>query len=180
MRDAVINVNRILDFNEASAPAGVRALYNKERSETLNHFAIEDGVVRMANGDEVAAIQLTLANALAEDITLSPTLAGFRMAKKQIGQNVRVVIYSMTEQTLPEGEWDIVRGMSDETYIMSVRLSDVETNHLDASIRERVTGIDDINADEETEIYDLSGRKIEADRMAPGVYVINGKKTIIK
>ncbi|MBQ9558923.1 MAG: leucine-rich repeat protein [Bacteroidaceae bacterium] len=183
VRDAVINVNRILDFDEASAPSPIRALYNKERSEARNHFAIEGGTVRMANGDEVAAIQLTLANALAEDITLSPTLAGFRMAKKQIGQNVRVVIYSVTEQTLPEGLWDIVRGMGDETYLMNVRLSDVETNHLDASICERVTGIDSMDNGQLTidneEVYDLSGRKV-TNPQKNGVYIVNGKKSIIK
>ena len=183
VRDAVINVNRILDFDEASAPSPIRALYNKERSEARNHFAIEGGTVRMANGDEVAAIQLTLANALAEDITLSPTLAGFRMAKKQIGQNVRVVIYSVTEQTLPEGLWDIVRGMGDETYLMNVRLSDVGTNHLDASICERVTGIDSMDNGQLTidneEVYDLSGRKV-TNPQKNGVYIVNGKKSIIK
>ena len=183
VRDAVINVNRILDFDEASAPSPIRALYNKEKNVAQNHFAIEDNVVRMANGDEVAAIQLTLANAQAEDITLSPTLAGFRMAKKQSGQNVRVVIYSMAEQTLPEGEWDIVRGLDDESYIANVRLSDVETNHLDASIREHVTGINSMDNGQWTmdkeEVYDLSGRKVTNPHKG-GVYIVNGKKSIIK
>ena len=180
VRDAVICVNRILDFDEVQAPAGIRALYSKERNEANNHFAIENGVVRIANGDEVAAIQLTLSNALAEDITLSPALSGFRMAKKQIGNNVRVVIYSMTEQTLPQGEWDVVKGLGAESSIMNVRLSDIETNHLDASIRESVTSIDYVDLfGSDVQVYDLSGRKINKPQKG-GVYIINGKKTIIK
>ena len=37
-------------------------------------------------------------------------------------------------------------------------------------------GIDNINADAELVIYDLSGRRVE--KMEKGIYIVNGKKVI--
>lgn len=180
VRDAVICVNHILDFDEVQTPAGVRALYNREYNIARNNVAIENGRVRMANSDEVAAIQLTIVDADADDITLSPTLSGFRMVKKQIGNSVRVVIYSIAGMTLPEGEYDLVSGVDNTCAISHAVLSDEETNHLEIGIRDRVTYINGVNVyDDANDVYDMSGRKVSNQRRG-GVYIVNGKKTIIK
>ncbi|MBP5514777.1 MAG: leucine-rich repeat protein [Bacteroidaceae bacterium] len=180
VRDAVICVNHILDFDEVQTPAGVRALYNREYSIARNNVAIENGRVRMANSDEVAAIQLTIVDANADDITLSPTLSGFRMVKKQIGNSVRVVIYSIAGMTLPEGEYDLVSGVDNTCAISHAVLSDEETNHLEIGIRDRVTDINGVNVyDDANDVYDMSGRKVSNPKKG-GVYIVNGKKTIIK
>ena len=44
------------------------------------------------------------------------------------------------------------------------------------------TGIDDVTADANKEeiVYDLNGRQITKKPLAPGIYIINGKKTIIR
>ncbi|MBP1530871.1 MAG: leucine-rich repeat protein [Bacteroidaceae bacterium] len=179
VRDAVICVNHILDFDEVQTPAGVRALYNREYNIARNNVAIENGIIRLANRDEVAAMQFTVVDAQAEDITLSPTLAGFRMSKKQVGQNVRIVIYNMAGALLPEGEHDLVKGLNENSAISHAVLSDEETNHLEVGIRELVTDIDGIRTYEHTDIYDLNGRKVARPQKG-GVYIVNGKKTIIK
>ena len=43
-------------------------------------------------------------------------------------------------------------------------------------------GIEDVtaNANKEDVIYDLNGRRITKKPLAPGIYIINGKKTIIR
>ena len=43
-------------------------------------------------------------------------------------------------------------------------------------------GIDDVtaNTNREEAIYDLNGRRITKKPLAPGIYIINGKKTIIR
>ena len=182
VRDAVINVNRILDFDEANTASGVRA-YIKEYNVARNNVAVEEGTVRMYNADEVAALQLTIANALADDLTLSPDMAGFRMTKKQVGQNVRVVIYNMMGMTLPGGLHDILRGLDSEAFILHAVLSDEETNHLEVGIKDMVTGIGSTDNGQRTmdneEVYDLSGRKVTTPQKN-GVYIVNGKKSIIK
>ena len=44
------------------------------------------------------------------------------------------------------------------------------------------SGIDDVTAegDKEEVVYDLNGRRITKKPLAPGVYIINGKKTIVR
>ncbi|MDE6235987.1 MAG: hypothetical protein K2M56_09585, partial [Muribaculaceae bacterium] len=44
------------------------------------------------------------------------------------------------------------------------------------------TGIDYVTADANKEeiIYDLNGRRITNKPLAPGIYIINGKKTIVR
>ena len=43
-------------------------------------------------------------------------------------------------------------------------------------------GIVDLDSDESTEtvIYDLNGRKVNPDKLRPGIYIRNGKKVVIK
>ena len=43
-------------------------------------------------------------------------------------------------------------------------------------------GIEDVtaNANKEEVIYDLNGRRITKKSLAPGIYIINGKKTIVR
>ena len=43
------------------------------------------------------------------------------------------------------------------------------------------SGIEDVTSDNTTEevIYDLNGRRITKKPLAPGIYIINGKKTLI-
>ena len=47
---------------------------------------------------------------------------------------------------------------------------------------ESSTGIEDVtaNTNKEEVIYDLNGRRITKKPLAPGIYIINGKKTIIR
>ena len=47
---------------------------------------------------------------------------------------------------------------------------------------ESSAGIEDLTADDTKEeiVYDLNGRRITKKPLAPGVYIINGKKTIIR
>ena len=47
---------------------------------------------------------------------------------------------------------------------------------------ESSAGIEDVTADDTKEeiVYDLNGRRITKKPLAPGIYIINGKKTIVK
>ena len=47
---------------------------------------------------------------------------------------------------------------------------------------ESSAGIEDVTADDTKEeiVYDLNGRRITKKPLAPGIYIVNGKKTIIR
>ena len=174
VRDIVVCVNSILDYNEPDTPAGVRPFLNNNYAESRNGIALENDRLRMANTDEVAALQLTILNQPAEDLALASDISGFRLAKRQMGENTRVIIYSPDGRTIQTGEHNLLTGISPDAIVTDARLSDREADYLEVAILDQVTAIDaiDITAGD-IEVYDISGRRVLSLETAPtGVYVI--------
>jgi hypothetical protein len=51
------------------------------------------------------------------------------------------------------------------------------------TLKEKTTGIVDVRSKKEegrSGAYDLNGRKVNADNLRPGLYIVNGKKVVIK
>ena len=174
VRDIVVCVNNILAYEEPSTPAGVRPFLIKDYMESRNGLAVENNRLRMANSDEVAALQLTLLNQVADDLSLAPGLSGFRMATRQMGENARVIIYSPDGRTIQAGEHDLLMNIGADAVITNARLSDSEADYLEVAILDEVTSIDALDANAaDVEVYDISGRRIQSLENAPtGVYVI--------
>ena len=187
VRDVVMTVNRILDYEEPESSAGVRAYINHGTS-ARNVVAIERDNVRLANADAVGAIQLTIIGQRADDLTLAPDLRGFTMAKRQIGDDTRVVIYNMEGQSLPEGEYTLLNGIGSKAAITAVRITDAEANYLESGVCDIVTEIETMDngqwSMDNGAVYDLSGRRVQSSIFNPqskkGVYIVNGKKTVKK
>ena len=174
VRDIVVCVNSILDYNEPDTPAGVRPFLNNNYAESRNGIALDNDRLCMANADEVAALQLTILNQPAEDLALASDISGFRLAKRQMGENTRVIIYSPDGRTIQAGEHNLLTGISPDALVTDARLSDREADYLEVAILEQVTAIDtiDITAGD-IEAYDISGRRVLSLGTAPtGVYVI--------
>lgn len=180
VRDAVINVNRILDFGETSVQA--KGLSMSPRAIVAsNNCIISNGALVVESADAIAALQFTVDGALASNITLATAMkrAGYQMAKRQVGNSVRIVIYNTSGLSLPAGNHDILHGLASGSAIIAVRLCDVEGNALEASCPAgEATGISNIadGNQESQKIYDVVGRKVIAP--TKGVYIMNGKKII--
>ena len=175
VRDVVACVNGILALEEPEVPAGVRLFLIKDYSQTRNGVAIEGDCLRLANEDEVAALQLTLRNQVADDLSLASDIRGFRLAKSQVGSDTRVILYNLDGHVINAGEHNLLIGVSPEAYITAVRLTDSEADYLEVAIRDQVTSIQELTDDalNKATIYDLSGRRITSLKSAPsGVYVI--------
>lgn len=180
VRDAVINVNRILGFDGTSARA--KGLSMSPRAiATRNNCIISNGALMVESADAIAALQFTVDGARASNITLAPAmkLEGYQIAKKQVGNNVRIVVYNTAGYSLPAGNHDILHGLTSGSAIVAVRLCDVEGNTLEASCSAgEATGISNITDgnQKDRKIYDVVGRKVIAP--TKGVYIMNGKKII--
>ena len=176
VRDVVANVNAILDYDENEPPAGVRA-YISHYTCARNVVAIENDVLRMANADDVAAMQFTLVGQRADDLMLAPELRGFSLSKRQVGDNTRVVIYNANGRTIAEGEHTLLLGVNPQAVILDPRLTDAEANYLEAGVRDIATDMGRMDngqwTTDDAAIYDLGGRLIPSWKDAPsGVYVI--------
>lgn len=180
VRDIVMNVNAILDAEEEEEPAPVRAYINyiytrEEAAAQRNVLAIEGDRLRVANTDAVAALQLTITDQQADNLTLSPELRGFALSKRQVGEDTRVVIYNLNGRCVEAGEHDLLTGLDPKAAISTVRLTDAEANYLSVTIRDLATAISLLNdgLPVGAEVFDLSGRRVTSFETAPaGTYVI--------
>ena len=174
VRDVVACVNGILAFEEPEEPAHVRPYLIYNYNEARNGIAIEGNRLRLANADEVASLQLTIHNQVADDLRLASDASNFRLAKRQVGNDVRVIIYDINGCSFDAGEHDLLLGLADNAFITNVRLTDASADYLEVAVRDQVTAIGNVGGiAPDAEIYDPSGRRIQSLHSAPsGVYVI--------
>ena len=92
-----------------------------------------------------------------------------------------VVAYSMSGATLPVGETVIAR-VSSTADIINVVACDKAAQYVNVVIsNDDTTGIESITAESENNgIYDLTGRKLQRANVKAGIYIIDGKKMIIR
>ena len=148
-------------------------------------YSVENGVVYVDCPVELAGVQVML-NAT-HDATITPTeeLNGFERVGAWLGENSYVFLaYNMADRTIPAGKHALLT-IGDAT-LTDLRLADKQGHNVLAYVA-TPTVIDVIPADGKAVrhpgIYDLMGRKISSqasdlDRLAPGIYIVNGKKVV--
>ena len=150
-------------------------------------YSVENGVVYVDCPVELAGVQVML-NAT-HDATITPTeeLNGFERVGAWLGENSYVFLaYNMADRTIPAGKHALLT-IGDAT-LTDLRLADKQGHNVYAYVA-TPTVIDVIPADGKAVrhpgIYDLMGRKISSqasdlDRLAPGIYIVNGQKVVKK
>lgn len=150
-------------------------------------YSVENGVVYVDCPVELAGVQVML-NAT-HDATITPTevLNGFERVGAWLGENSYVFLaYNMADRTIPAGKHALLT-IGDAT-LTDLRLADKQGHNVLAYVA-TPTVIDVIPADGKAVrhpgIYDLMGRKISSqasdlDRLAPGIYIVNGQKVVKK
>ncbi len=150
-------------------------------------YSVENGLVYVDCPVELAGVQVML-NAT-QDATITPTevLNGFERVGAWLGENSYVFLaYNMADRTIPAGKHALLT-IGDAT-LTDLRLADKQGHNVYAYVA-TPTVIDVIPADGKAVrhpgIYDLMGRKISSqasdlDRLAPGIYIVNGQKVVKK
>lgn len=150
-------------------------------------YSVENGVVYVDCPVELAGVQVML-NAT-HDATITPTeeLNGFERVGAWLSENSYVFLaYNMADRTIPAGKHALLT-IGDAT-LTDLRLADKQGHNVLAYVA-TPTVIDVIPADgkpvRHPGIYDLMGRKISSqasdlDRLAPGIYIVNGLKVVKK
>lgn len=172
--DCVANVNRILEV-EPSGDAPVKALRRihslAETGEAEHMLWIStDGDLALRSDVAAASVMnLTLSGARAESLHLNPRYAGaFTMAARQVGGETRVVLYSLSGATLPEGVHTLIYGIDPAAQITSVTVADSEANEVKVCVGEGdiSNAMQTILAETQDshETYDLQGRAAGQNR----------------
>lgn len=149
----------------------------------LSRFTAAQFIVSVPADKPIADINLTGRNSQTH-----------RLFWQEIGAGeYAVVVYSLTNQTLSPENGNIIDvtcadGKSIDIITRNVILSTSEGERVwlnslpSSSAPTGISGLEDVEA---FDIYDMSGRKVRSqchslEGIASGVYIINGKKTVIK
>ncbi|MBR1881655.1 MAG: S8 family serine peptidase [Muribaculaceae bacterium] len=173
----VIGIIKIITRPNDAATAGV---------EAVAEYTVEDGVVYVDCPVDLAGVQLTLAADRDAEITATAHLRGFEQVGAWLGERDYLFLaYNLNGRTLTAGRHAILNIGNHE--IADVRLSDKDGHNVQA-VKAVPTVIEVVGADArpaQQGVYDLMGRKVAADaaalpRLAGGIYVVNGKKVVVR
>ena len=145
-------------------------------SEALTTIPANTGVVLVGAGSHSFAI--TTANAFEGENALEGTVAATNVTKDAYVLGVvddKVGFYTATKNQAEDAAW---KNNSHKAYLPKPEGS----NAVSYSFRfgEGTTGIEKVEIrNEKSEIYDLTGRRVEAIT-APGIYIVGGKKVLVK
>lgn len=181
VQDVVANINLLLDSGVTPKFAkGNRSKDTAQDEEPEAVLYVKDGRLMLNTTRPVAALDLLLTG---ENVKWSSAVDAF--SKKSKGN--RTIVYSLFGDEIMEGETVIAEldGDIDDAMIVDIdgneiRLNVIKGNYDGTTAIEGAQAADDSNA----AVFDLQGRKVaerfDRNTLKPGIYIVNGKKVVIK
>ncbi len=184
--DVVGSVDCILSYEQPSQ-VNARAYKNEVADDSRNVLSMTGDAVLLNHADEIAALQFTVSGVRQGQLKMGEELKGrFTVAMRSVENGVRVVVYSPSGRTLQAGTHQLLVGLPAGASLADVCLSDAEAHRLGVSIN-GTTAVSFASVPQQQaarQIYDLSGRRLNADwdELPTGVYVVraNGRQYKVK
>ncbi|MBR1498789.1 MAG: leucine-rich repeat protein [Bacteroidaceae bacterium] len=177
VQDIVATVNMLL-AQEGQGRMNVKALAGDGTTEGEACLSVEDGQLVLYTTKPVAALDLRLAGIGTDDIVWKTEDMGFVTATKGQG-DTHAIIYSMLPRQIEEGRTVIATFDGNRTpRLVSAVLCDDMARPVvvGGSIP---TQLHSIAGEGIQSAYDLRGIKVDSPQQK-GVYIVNGKKVVIK
>lgn len=182
VQDIVTTVNILLGRG-AGSRAAARALADGGRpAESEACVSVEDGQIVLYTARPVAAFELSLCGVTPGQLVWNTEAMGFATATAAQAGSTRAVVYSLLPRVISEGR--TVLATFDPSLSPSVAeavLSDSKAQPV--SVGQGVpTGIRELGSEGsliQAKLYDLQGRSVSGGQ-AKGVYIVNGKKVVVK
>ncbi len=175
--DVILMVKQIHE-NQANAPARARAAGQQAVLDDLSKYTAAQFVVKVKIGAKVASMRLLGKNKDSHRLSYEPLGDG----------SYSVVLYSTSNQCFAADEKELVEVLfadgskGSEVAISNVLLATPESecmwmSSLPAST---VTGIYCPSIKRSSETYRINGLRVSGNDLPKGIYIINGKKTVVK
>lgn len=178
VQDIVSTVN-ILLAQGSNSPAPARAFGINSPIESEAFIGVENGQLVLYTTKPVAALDLHLTGIEPNAISWNTEDMGFSTATVSQAGGTHAIIYSMLPQQIEEGRTVLATfdaGLSPQ--IRSAVLSDSQARYV--GVGDCIpTGIRQIENGTGRSFYDLQGVRVNAPQKK-GVYIVNGKKVVIK
>ena len=146
----------------------------------------KDGRIMLKSIQPVAAIDMVVNATDAERISWL-NHAGMTTAKKSLADGrVHIIIYSAAGKTLPTGESilavNVENGSVSEAMLVDSKAKaiNVALNDADVELTTDIESLSPTLSEGEETWYTIDGLKLQAKPIEKGVYIVNGKKVIIK
>ena len=181
----VTNANQILE--EMGQP-GTLVFRTEDGTEVINGNHVVNAQAYNTRNELTNAVeygvQLTLNADQDATITATETLNGFEQVGAWMDENSYLFLaYNMGGRVIPAGKQPILN--IGDAEITDIRLSDRDGHNIMATPAEEVvTGIGVLKADVTSKkqgTYDMMGRRVTGTKhLQPGIYIVNGKKVVVK
>jgi len=181
VQDIVKTVNILLaQENNYSAPA--RALDATSTTESEACISVENGEIVLHTTKPVAALDLHLASIKPEQLNWNTEIMGFATATAAQADGTHAIIYSMLPRQMEEGRTVLATFDANlSPHLTAAVLSDSQARPVSVGYAVS-TGIHlqpSTTLHLQPSVYDLQGRRLSGQQ-AKGVYIINGKKVVVK
>lgn len=188
VQDVVCTVNLFLDADAGGNSSARRAKAKALDSdiESMGTVWAEDGYLLLSSQLPIAALDITLHGISSDQLSLNLSQKRWQLITRDNAEGCRVVLLSPIGDTIDATtEMGFLRISSDNDLndaVIAIDAADPSAQPVLLTAG-KATGIHAMNLEEthnEEVVYDLQGRRISSDARVSGLYIMNGKKTIIK
>ncbi|MBQ8154471.1 MAG: leucine-rich repeat protein, partial [Prevotella sp.] len=176
--DGVVNVTDIVSVVNIILSSNARELTN--RAAATNNLKLNGGSIKLRNAENYTAAQfdIHLTDGSTVNYLSLNSASDHQMTWKMVDVNTcRVIVYSLSNAPF--------RTTKDELFSVTLSGNATISNELLVNVDGMVTGINEMQFDKPVDVYDLRGNKVRSNTtdlngLQKGVYIVNGKKVIVK
>ena len=176
--DGVVNVTDIVSVVNIILSSNAHELTN--RAAATNNLKLSGGSIKLRNAENYTAAQfdINLPDGSAINYLSLNSASDHQMTWKMVDANTcRVIVYSLSNAPF--------RTTKDELFNVTLSGNATISNELLVNVDGSVTGINETLFDKPVDVYDLRGNKVRSNTtdlngLQKGVYIVNGKKVIVK
>lgn len=179
--DVVRLVNLLLDDEVTSA--------SSRRRKVQRQVANEEAEARLAwRGQElvlitprpVAALDISLHISAGTEVQWMPDESNWQVSRRSTEETNRAIVYSLNGRMLPEGETVVARISSGSALTGNAMLVDADARKISVSTG-TATGISEISPENnDVDVFSVDGVKHQGKVNRKGLYIVNGKKEMVK
>ncbi len=176
--DGVVNVTDIVSVVNIILSSNARELTN--RAAATNNLKLSGASIKLRDAENYTAAQfdIHLSDGSTVNYLSLNSASDHQMTWKMVDANTcRVIVYSLSNAPF--------RAVKDELFNVTLSGNATISNELLVNVDGMVTGINEMQFDKPVDVYDLQGNKVRSNTtdlngLQKGVYIVNGKKVIVK